>query len=142
MSISPNEDDLVAALRKLRVDHPTTGAVKLVPLLLNSNPDWTVSEKRVRKTLAKEGLSASTVNAPSDGARKREDVLTEAGVPFPSSALIAGLDVSKWTSKIKVEEFGRTKGKGLVATERIEEGEHVWVEDPIFASPEMCVVFC
>ena len=57
----------------------------------------------------------------------------------PISRIIEGLDVSRWTTKVRVEYFDRHKGKGLVATERITEGEVLWKEDPFILAPEWYV---
>ena len=39
---------------------------------------------------------------------------------YPILNVIAELDLGKWTSKVEVKYFGRVKGKGLVAKEKIE----------------------
>jgi len=55
---------------------------------------------------------------------------------YPSSTLVEGLDLSRWTTSIKVKYFDRIKGKGLVAKEPISEGQVVWKEDPFIIAPE------
>jgi hypothetical protein len=133
--ISPSNDELANALRTLRAVNPSTGAAKLLAKLLQANPTWTVSEKRLRKTLQQEGLSA--VGSPNGS------IPTEAGaneaVSYPVSHIVASLDPSKWTQKVRVEFFGLHKGKGLVATEDIAENENIWAEDPLLLSPETWV---
>ncbi|EKM52389.1 uncharacterized protein PHACADRAFT_148986 [Phanerochaete carnosa HHB-10118-sp] len=130
-SISPPEDELKVALQGLRAQNPTLGVTKLHARLLSEHPDWTVSEKRTRKILQNEGLVISP-----DGAASSRSKSGTGNAPYPTSAVIEGLDVSKWTSKIQVKYFGKHKGKGLVATERIAEGEVVWKEDPFILAPE------
>ncbi|KAN0120549.1 SET domain containing protein [Russula decolorans] len=49
---------------------------------------------------------------------------------YPSSTLVEGLDISRWTTTIEYKYFDREKGKGLVAKEPISEGQTVWKEDP------------
>ena len=44
--------------------------------------------------------------------------------------------MKKWTSKVEVRYFDKIKGKGLVAKEKIEEGQVVWKEDPFALAPE------
>lgn len=130
--ISPAEDDLADSLRKLRIQHPSTGAAKLLPFLLEANPTWTVSEKRVRKILQREGLAAPTnASAASFTAIALQDDSS-----FPKSQIVASIDTAKWTKKVRVADFGLRKGKGLVAAETILENESVWIEDPILTSPE------
>ena len=126
--VSPSDEDLAAALKSLREANPSTGAAKLLPLLLEANPGWTVSEKRLRKALQKGGLSLA---GPAASGSISEE--------FPTSKMIPSLDLSAWSKKIKVEDFGMKKGKGLVATKAIEEGEYLWLEDPLVFAPESSV---
>ncbi|OCH92551.1 SET domain-containing protein [Obba rivulosa] len=127
-AISPSEYDLKQALVSLRAENPALGIPKLHALLLSTHPDWSVSEKRARKILQNEGLvlgptpAAKTADAP--------------GELLPTSRVIEGLDVAKWTSKVEVRYFGKSKGKGLVAKENIAEGEIIWKEDPFILAPE------
>lgn len=127
-SISPSEAELKAALQALRTQNPTLGIAKLHARLLSEHPDWTVSEKRTRKILQNEGLVLSP-----DGAGGKS---ATGSAPYPSSGVIEGLEISKWTSKVQVKYFNKIKGKGLVAAEKIAEGEVVWKEDPFILAPE------
>lgn len=124
--VSPSDEDLGSALKTLRQSNPTTGAAKLLPLLLDSNPGWAVSEKRLRKVLQKEGLSLAVPANPNNE-------------EYPISKIIPSLEVSTWSKKVRVEDFGVKKGKGLVATESIDEGENLWLEDPLVFAPESSV---
>ncbi|OBZ74371.1 putative protein lysine methyltransferase SET5 [Grifola frondosa] len=126
--VSPSADELKSALVDLRAEHPTLGIAKLHELLLSANPFWTVSEKRTRKVLQSEGLtlSPSSAKPSTDGANSIH----------PSSRIIEGLDIEKWTTKVEVKYFGKTKGKGLVAKESIAAGEILWKEDPFILAPE------
>ncbi|KZT68013.1 SET domain-containing protein, partial [Daedalea quercina L-15889] len=133
-SIPPTEDDLKAALHALRAAFPSLGAGKLHAQLLAQHPHWSVSEKRTRKILQQEGLVLSSVTAQNQG--PNQSGLNGASDNFPSSRLVEGLDVKKWTSKVDVRYFGRKKGKGLVACEDIAEGEVVWKEEPFALAPE------
>ena len=122
----PSEEELKAALQALREQHPKLGIAKLHVLLLSENPTWSVSEKRTRKIIQNEGLSLKPANA------RHGTVDT----PHPVSKVIEGLDVSKWTAKVRVKYFDSYKGKGLVATEKISEGDVLWKEDPFILAPE------
>lgn len=130
--VSPSEHDLTQALISLRAENPTLGVSKLHALLLSAHPTWTVSEKRTRKVLQNEGLILGP--APSASAKSPSP-----GEPLPTSRVIEGLDVAKWTSKVEVRYFGKSKGKGLVAKEKIAEGEVIWKEDPFILAPEWYV---
>jgi hypothetical protein len=125
-NLVPTDDQLAASLRSLRTLNPVSGASKLHALLLSENSTWTVSEKRVRKVLQREGLA---LGAPSD-------VKDLPRNEFPVSQLNNKLNVKKWSNKIEVKYFGKERGKGLVAIEEIHEGEIVWKEDPVVMCPE------
>lgn len=131
---SPSEDDLKTALHALRKAFPSLGAAKLHAELLAQHPQWTVSEKRTRKILQQEGLVLSPVSAQNQGPAHPR--LNAADDKYPRSQLVEGLDVRKWTAKVEVRDFGRKKGKGLIASEDIAEGEVVWKEDPFALAPE------
>jgi hypothetical protein len=134
--ISPSEDDLSTAARSLRISYPTLGAPRLLSLLLEANSNWTVSEKRLRKVLQKAGLSSSSTTITPSASNKDEDGSSH---EYPTSRMVEHLTPSKWTNSAKVADFGREKGKGLVATKLISEGERIWVEDPFVMCPEWCV---
>lgn len=126
--VSPPDDLLIPAIRAVRTANPTLGATKLLALILSTNPSWAVSEKRLRKLLQREGLGlpSSTSSAGGQG----DDI------GFPISKINSRLNVGKWTEKVNVVQFGAEKGKGLVATTRIEENELIWKEDPLVACPD------
>ena len=113
--ISPPEEDLKTAIAFLKKEHPALGIAKLHALLRSDNPSWTVSEKRLRRFL-----------------KNSEPHVTV----YPSSALVEGLDVAKWTTAVEVKFFDKRRGKGLVAKEPIHEGQVVWKEGPFAIAPE------
>ncbi|KAH9943894.1 SET domain-containing protein [Amylocystis lapponica] len=130
-TVIPSETDLKEALIVLRAENPTLGIAKLHALLTSTHPTWVVSEKRTRKILQSEGL----VLGPAAAAKNPN--FQKDALPLPSSRVIEGLNVAKWTSTVEVRFFGRTKGKGLVAKEPIAEGDVLWQEDPFVLAPEM-----
>lgn len=134
--IVPSEPELLAALVDLRAQNPALGITKLHALLLAGHPEWTVSAKRTKKILQSEGLALGPPSNQDLEKHKADGSAPGADSPFPVSKLVEGLDVAKWTSKVEVKYFGRSKGKGLVAKERIAEGEVVWKEDPFVLAPE------
>ena len=125
MPTIPQESELINALISLKTKDPSLGISKVHALLLQTYPEWTVSEKRTRKILQIHGLVLSAMSPESAEPRI-----------FPSSRLIDRLDVSQWTPKVKVKYFNKKKGKGLVAEKKIEVGEHIWKEDPFIIAPE------
>ncbi|KAF9468274.1 hypothetical protein BDZ94DRAFT_1287217 [Collybia nuda] len=125
---TPLEVELRDALVSLKLQNPGLGIAKTHALLLASHPSWAVSEKRVRKILQSQGLILHEAPVAPSGS----GTLTV----YPSSRIIPNFDVNKWTPKAKVQYFNQKKGKGLVATEDIAEGEIMWKEDPFILAPE------
>ncbi|KAJ7070237.1 hypothetical protein B0H15DRAFT_957838 [Mycena belliarum] len=113
---SPSDEELQRALTELKAAHPALGIPKLHSRLRTDFPEWTVSEKRVRKLLA-----------PKDA---------KDAAPHPTSQLVEGLNVAQWTPRVAVRVFDKKKGKGLIATHKIAAGETIWLEDPFIIAPE------
>jgi len=126
MPITPAENELTAALVQIKKENPSLGVSKVHALLLKTYPDWIVSEKRAKKILQLEGLTTSALPADPNAI-------------YPSSRVIQSLDVNKWTNKVKVKMFDKRKGKGLVASVAIPEGDLIWKEDPFIVAAEWCV---
>lgn len=125
MSISPHEDELAHALIDLKSRDPQLGISKIHTLLLNNYPDWIVSEKRTRKILQLHGL----IVAPTPPGGYEPPV-------YPTSRIIESLNIQQWSQKVQVRYFNKKKGKGLVASTDIDEGETIWREDPFIIAAE------
>jgi hypothetical protein len=83
------------------------------------NPEWSLSEKRLRKLLQQENLVATSCTSTL----------------YPISKIDESVDASTWTSQVAIKQFDKMKGKGLVAKQKLTAGEILWKEDPwIFAS--------
>jgi hypothetical protein len=119
--VVPSDEELSTIVVGLREAHPALGVAKLLAQLKTDNPTISVSEKRLRKTIAQ--ISPSTASTTNGEASKdaNGDLVADTG-------LDASLDVS--ALKIKVKMFKGGKGKGLVAREKILEGEVIWAEEP------------
>ena len=119
MTTAPPEDELVKTLKELRLEHPSLGAPKLLAIFRQKNPQWSLSEKRLRKVLQQENLVATATPATM----------------YPVSKIDDRVDASTWTSQVAIKQFDKVKGKGLVAKQKLAAGEIVWKEDPwVFAS--------
>lgn len=120
-SVVPSDEELATIVVALREAHPALGVAKLLAQLKTDHPTISVSEKRLRKVLAQ--ISPPTVITKTQEASKdaNGDLVADTG-------LDASLDVS--ALKIKVKMFKGGKGKGLVAREKILEGEVIWSEEP------------
>ncbi|KAG8679152.1 SET domain-containing protein 5 [Ceratobasidium sp. 395] len=116
MGIVPTDDELTKTVISVRAQNPTLGIQKVLAAVLAAQPEWTVSEKRLRKVLQK--LKSE------EGADTR-----------PKSNLNPALDVTKYTDKVRPVMFGPEKGKGLVAAQDIGAGEVLWREDPFVYAP-------
>ncbi|TFK20659.1 SET domain-containing protein [Coprinopsis marcescibilis] len=127
MPIPPAEDVLTRKIVDLKTQNPTLGIAKIHALLLKECPDWLVSEKRTKKILQNEGLTAIANKPGSQPAAHHV---------HPTSRLIPNLDMSKWTSKVRVKMFDKVKGKGLVSAVDMQEGDLIWKEDPFIVAPE------
>src|SRR6266852_6337707 len=148
-TFSPLEEDLKTAVASLKNEHPALGIAKFHAVLLSENPSWAVSEKRLRRilknsnpdgTLAQhEGPEYAAIGTPRGPGPSSSPSTTgsKAVHVYPSSTLVKGLDVSRWTTAVEVTYFDRSKGKGLVAKgPPISEGQVVWKEDPFIIAPE------
>lgn len=131
--ISPNEAELVQEVRRLRNEHPTLGATKLLGVLRECKPEWTISEKRLKKVMQQEGLMvvSKQEHASKSGTEMRH----------PISKLNSAVDVKKWTKKLEIKQFDAVRGKGLVAIEEIAKDEELWTEDPWVLTADWCVIF-
>ncbi|KAI0697799.1 hypothetical protein BC835DRAFT_737993 [Cytidiella melzeri] len=127
---TPTDEELKSALLELRAKNATLGIPKLHALLLAGHSHWSVSEKRTRKIIQAEGLIL--------GPHKQHPITLDSSSDtfIPASRVIEGLDMTRWTKKIEVKYFNRQKGKGLVATEKITQGDAVWKENPFILAPE------
>lgn len=105
--MNPTDSEVLACVQSIRVESPGLGAAKLLARM-RTEQSWSISEKRLRKILNPPTLS----------------------VLVPETHLDPTLDVSALATKVSVELFGGVRGKGLVAKERIEQGEVIWQENP------------
>ncbi|CAG8778625.1 4213_t:CDS:1, partial [Acaulospora colombiana] len=82
-SVTPSEAELTTELRSLRHTNPKTGAAKLLLLLKQKQPTWSVSEKRVKKVLKDQGLMVveepSSVHPSEESGHQEEGSSTSLG---------------------------------------------------------------
>ncbi|KAF8637143.1 hypothetical protein AX17_003047 [Amanita inopinata Kibby_2008] len=133
MPFSPPEDELRRAIIDLKSQNPSLGISKVHAYLLAMYPNWTVSEKRTRKILQAEGLTMIT--SSHSGSFPQPNYDSNISV-FPSSRVIPHLDTRRWSPRVAVRYIDNKKGKGLLATEDIAQGETLWREDPFIIAPE------
>jgi hypothetical protein len=111
-SLVPTDQDVSASIARVQVDQPDLGAAKLLATIKGYHPEWSLSEKRLRKILhAEAGLVATTGIDPT-------------------------IDIKALAPKVAVKVFAKGKGKGLVAAEKIFRGEVIWQEEPWIATAD------
>lgn len=111
---TPTDADVVAYADSVR-SGTSLGAGKVLQRLRQERPEWSISEKRLRKLLN-----------PSP---------TEAGL-VPKTGIDPSLNVNDLAPKVTVRIFEHGKGKGLVCKEAILKGEVVWQEEPWIATAD------
>lgn len=129
----PPDDLLIPALQELRIAYPTLGIPKMLTQLKTAHPEWSISEKRLRKVAGAQGLSLAAPTATSSG-KPNERIRPEV---VPKSHIDETLNVSEIAPKVQIKMFKGGKGKGVVAKEKIEEGEVIWVEEPWVCCPDV-----
>lgn len=132
-NLTPAEDELHSTIVQLRQDHPSLGVLKLLAQLKTDHPTWAVSEKRFRKALQVVAPTPGiTTQEKQDVEGKKDDVSADGKGQelIAETGLDTTLDTSVIAPKVKVKMFKNGRGKGLVAREKILEGEVLWSEDP------------
>ncbi|ORX41271.1 hypothetical protein BD324DRAFT_648148 [Kockovaella imperatae] len=127
---SPPSDELfLPFVTTVRRDHPSLGIPKLLALLKTQQPEWSVSEKRLRKA-----VQSLTLDEQGRESMDEPGLVATTGLDPSITSLAAST-----APKVKVRMFGGEKGKGLVARERIHKGEVVWQEEPwiVTSSPQL-----
>ncbi|GFZ44719.1 Vesicular-fusion protein SEC18 [Saitozyma sp. JCM 24511] len=114
---------------RLRSQNPSLGIAKLLVQLKIEQPGWAVSEKRLRKILQALPGGADAANGKHQAASGETVLVAETG-------LDPTIDVAHIAPKVKVKMFGGGKGKGLVAKEKILQGDVLWQEEPWIATAD------
>jgi len=115
MATIPTDEALVPAVQTLRDANSSLGVAKLLQRLKSDHPDWAVSEKRLRKFVTPASTAASVKDEPG---------------LMAFTGLDTTINAAEIAHKVKARLFGGEKGKGLVAREKILEGEVIWQEEP------------
>ncbi|KAK8844659.1 hypothetical protein IAR55_006506 [Kwoniella newhampshirensis] len=137
--IFPAEDALNPAVSDLKTAHPSLGITKLFAQLKIDHPDWTVSEKRFRKALQSVAGSTTVSNGTPASSNGDASSSTLESVLIADTGMDPSIDIASIAPKVKVKMFSGGKGKGLVAKERLQQGEVLWQEEPwiVTADPEL-----
>lgn len=115
--ITPIDSEVTDLITQVQASQPDWGALKILAALRIQHPDWAISEKRFRKI--------QKIAANPDGS----SLIARTGVD-------ASIDVHIIAPKLDVKLFDKGKGKGLVAREKIMQGEVIWQEEPWIATAD------
>lgn len=135
--VLPSEEQVVAHAASKLQDDPNLGAAKLTGLLQSEN-NWSLSEKRLKAILISSGLRSSpavvqpdTTASPSNGTAKKKKKKSS-----PSYIPRSHLDATLATPDgVKPVYFDSVKGKGLVADRDFKEGDVIFTEDAFISAP-------
>ena len=123
---SPPDDIFLPYVTTLRSQNPSLGVPKLLASLKAGHPEWSVSEKRLRKAVqALNPTNGDVVGHDNLNAVDEMGMVASTGLDPSITALVSSL-----APKVKIRMFGGEKGKGLVAREKVSEGEVLWQEEP------------
>ncbi|KAI7865947.1 hypothetical protein BDF14DRAFT_1819467 [Spinellus fusiger] len=121
------EASLISAIQQLKLEFPTYGIKKVTVTLNERMPEWTVSEKRVKKIMQAQGLTQS------------EPVIKKSGVEddpsVPVSYIDPTLDFTSISSNITAKMVDPVTGKGLFTTRDIAKDEVIFQELPFAYFP-------
>lgn len=88
-SYTPIDEEIASCVAKVQLDQPGIGALKILAVIKQDNPDWSLSEKRLKKVLHRSSESALIARTGLD----------------PT------LNVDEIAPKVKVQLFAKGKGK-------------------------------
>ncbi len=118
-SISPPEEDHKIAVLSLKKGHPALSIVKFHVLLLSEN-HWQCLHRILKNSEPRQRQRQKLeYNAPAAAARSVDGDTPAGGLStasethaYPSSALVKGLDIAKWTTAVEIKYFDRKKEEG------------------------------
>ena len=119
MSVVPSEQELATSISSLRAEEANLSILKLLARLRLDHPEWTVSEARFRKLLR--AVVPNTSTTP---------VTFKVQTGFDDH-----LGIAELSPKVTAHDYGAGKGKGLIATATLQQGELIWYEAPWIVVP-------
>lgn len=146
--VSPGEGDVAEAAKAALAANESLGIGKLCAQILKENPEWTLSEKRLKTILKQAGLKwgdassseaqaelAANGNGNSSSSKKKKKsggAAKKGDSAIPSSRLDKDVPMP---SGVRAVYFDEVKGKGLVADREFKEGETLFTEEAFVAAP-------
>ncbi|PWN47998.1 SET domain-containing protein [Violaceomyces palustris] len=139
--VSPSEQEVVSAVQEIYstiTSAQRPGIAKLVSTLQSQN-QWSLSEKRLKNILTQAGLRSATSEPQKASSPSLQD--------HASNLKDVGRATEPWVPKSKIDPtvplpngvesryFGPIKGKGLVASRDFAEGEAIFIEEAYVPTP-------
>ncbi len=114
--IQPTPEDLLACISAIKQEHADYGIKKVHSEALVRNPNWTLSENRVKKFMQDNGMSASLPSASSVQVPHAEDCLTRDRAAILADSQLQIDTITKGVADLRIKELNpkgadRTSGK-------------------------------
>lgn len=124
----PTEEELVSAIQQIKLETPEAGIKTVTNQILKNEPNWQVSEKRVKKFMQASGLTQSGVKEPV-----KSGLADDPSVPV--SFIDPKLDFKSVSDAVIARMVDPVTGKGLFAARDIQKDEILFTETPFIYFP-------
>ncbi|KAI8359113.1 hypothetical protein EDC96DRAFT_514239 [Choanephora cucurbitarum] len=128
--IIPTEEELVSAIKSIKLEHPEAGIKTVTSQVLTQQPEWQVSEKRVKKYMQSTGLTNSS-GTPKEPVKS--GLADDPSVPV--SYIDPKLDFKSVSDCVVARMVDPVTGKGLFAARDIKKDEVIFTETPFSYFP-------
>jgi hypothetical protein len=123
--VIPNEDELVQLIQNIKLEQPEFGIKKVTQEIVEREPQWQVSEKRVKKYMQLQGLTQGSSIIKSGVAEDPS---------IPVSFIDPKLDLKAF-EKVVARMVDPVTGKGLFAAEDVKKDDIFFTEAPFVYFP-------
>lgn len=123
--VIPSEEQLIEAIRQIKLDLPEAGIKTVTTQVLARSPDWQVSEKRVKKHMQNSGL----INKTSAHKQPVKSGLAD-DPSVPVSFIDPSIDFKSVSDAVVARMVDQVTGKGLFAARDIKKDEILFTETP------------
>ncbi|KAI8390334.1 hypothetical protein BD560DRAFT_380673 [Blakeslea trispora] len=127
--IIPTEEELISAIKSIKLEQPEAGIKTVTSHILTQQPEWQVSEKRVKKFMQSTGLT----NAPSTKEPIKSGLADDPSVPV--SYIDPKLDFKSVSDLVVARMVDPVTGKGLFAAQDIKKDQVIFTETPFSYFP-------
>lgn len=128
--IIPTEEELISAIQNVKLELPEAGIKTVATKVLVKQPNWQVSEKRVKKYMQQSGLTNS---APAAKEPVRSGLADDPSVPV--SFIDPKIDFKSVSDAVEARMVDQVTGKGLFAARDIKRDETIFTETPFAYFP-------